>query len=296
MASSLKFVICGKNGQLSSAFSKLVSHDTVYFSHNEVDFTSLDSVTAAFTKHAPDVIINLCAYTNVEKAEDHKEQAYKANAETPKTLAKYCAQNNVILVHFSTDYVYAGEGNAPQSETTELSPLNIYGLSKLQGENEIVKINCKHLIFRTSWLFDGKSKNFFTTMMSLSMQRQTLSIINDQIGAPTHTYHLAQATLKAVNNAIKTDVFPSGIYNLCSSGEVSWFNYASLIFEKSEEKGCDLLLKCVKSVPSESYKTKAKRPLNSRLDCFKASEILNVKMPSWEEGVTLAMDESFEIN
>lgn len=284
-----RVVICGKNGQVASALRKQIEGAICLGREIVSKFIDYNDAASELGKHSPTLIINASAYTNVDKAEEEVEEAFNINAKIPENLAQYCKANNIPLVHYSTDYVYSGQGNKPQSEDAPKQPLNIYGKSKLEGENLTSTICDKILIFRTSWVFDSFNKNFMTTMLKLGAEREELSIIDDQIGAPTYADDIAIATVDAIKNAEKMDKFPSGVYNLCNKGEVSWYEYAQAIFKLAEKYDIPLKIKSVTPIPSEKYKTAAKRPLNSRLNCSKAEEVLRITMPDWQTSLEKAI-------
>lgn len=277
-----KIIIFGSNGQVGQALLKLSPDNTIAVTREKADFSNPDQVRKFLDNtETPKAIINTAAYTAVDKAEEDYETAYKVNAETPFVIAEYCLKQDIPLIHYSTDYVFSGEGSTPWQEGAPPSPLNKYGESKLAGEKLITQSGCKHIIFRTSWVYDHVHKNFLTTMLKLGAEREELNIVDDQTGAPTYAAHLAAATLKTLENN-----FQSGIYHLCNSGITNWYNFAVEIFDKAEKAGLALKIKKVNPIPSSAYKTPAKRPLNSRLDCSKAKNLLGITMPSWQDGLT----------
>jgi dTDP-4-dehydrorhamnose reductase len=289
-----KFIIIGKNGQLGSQLTKLLGNNAVAFSHSDCEFDNLKKTSEYLGNIKASAVFNASAYTNVDEAESNYHEALKANAEIPFCLAKYCKSKDIPLIHFSTDYVYSGDGNNSNNEDAPPSPINKYGKSKLEGEKNIIKTGCKHLIFRTSWVYDGYNKNFLTTMLKLAKEREELSIVADQIGAPTYAYDLAEKSIEAFYNATKELPFPSGIYNLCSQDTTNWNEFACKIFEYAKQHGIDLKINKVNKIKSDEYPTPAKRPLNSRLDCSKVKSVLNIQMPNWQNSLEKCMEQLIE--
>jgi dTDP-4-dehydrorhamnose reductase len=278
-------IIYGKNGQLGSALASLLGDDSISIASTDADFSVYENVAAKLKGISPAAIINATAYTNVDLAESEPQAAYKANVEIPEALAKYAREIDVPFVHYSTDYVFAGDGSAPHKEDDATAPLNVYGRTKLEGEQAVADAGGKYLILRTSWVYDATHKNFLNTMLRLGKEREELSIVGDQVGAPTFAGDLAEATLEVLNQESRISNlesgFPSGIYHLCNSGQTSWYEYAMAIFELAAEKNIPLKVKKVIPITSSQYLTPAKRPLNSRLDCTKAKSILRVELPDW---------------
>jgi dTDP-4-dehydrorhamnose reductase len=293
---NIKYIIIGKNGQLGSAFCNALKDEYIAFSHREFDFSAYDNITEAF-KHIPaKIVINCSAYTNVDQAEVEIDEAFKANATIPKNLAKYCLDHNLIFVHYSTDYVFKGSGQVLHNEESPTSPLNIYGKSKLAGEKAIVETGGKYLIFRTSWVYDINSANFFNKMLKLANEHEELSIVADQIGAPSYCEDIVNNTLLAIYKADNMINFPFGIYHLCNSGKTNWYEYANKIFELARQHNINLKVKKTYPITTSQFPTAAKRPLNSRLDCSKAKSILNIQMPNWLDSLEKSIKKKYENN
>lgn len=279
-------VVYGQNGQLGNALAKILQDNAVVFASREYDFSNLENIQQALKNIDAKVIINATAYTDVNKAETDEEAAFKANALIPEALAKYCKQEVIPFIHYSTDYVFPGVGEKPQNEDTQTSPLNAYGRTKLAGEEKIIAVGGKYLIFRTSWVYNHSHKNFFTTMLKLAAERESLSVVRDQYGAPTYAAHLAKATLEILRYCEQLNgKFPSGIYHLCNSGVTSWHGFAEAIFEEAKNAGITLKVKEVKAIPADDFPTPAKRPHNSLLDCSRVYNVFGVKMPDWQDGL-----------
>lgn len=284
-----KIVVFGGNGQVGSALGELLGNRAVVLKRDDADFTDPASLRTVLEKLQPTSVINAVAYTAVDKAEEEEQLATLINADAPQVIAEYCQEQNIPFVHYSTDYVFAGEGDLPRNTDAPTDPINAYGRSKLAGENNIKGIGGKHLIFRTSWVYDATGKNFLNTMLHLAANREDLSIISDQVGAPSYAPHIAEATIQTLDHAVSISDFPSGIYHLCGQGEASWYDFAQEIFSQAKALSVPLKIKNVKAIPTSEYPTPAKRPLNSRLDCSKTEEILGVAMPDWQKSLEVCM-------
>lgn len=289
-----KNIIIGKNGQLGSALMNLLGDKAICFSHTDYDFSNITQIEKALNNIKIIAIFNAAAYTNVDKAESEYEEALKANAKIPEALAKFCQKNDIPLIHYSTDYVYSGEGTQSNKETDAPCPVNKYGQSKLEGEKYILSSGCNHLIFRTSWVYDANGKNFLTTMLRLGSEREELAIVGDQVGSPTYAPDLAQQSILAFNNVVNNKNFPSGIYNLCNDGETNWHEFAKMIFQLAKSFGIQLKIEDINEIKTSEYITPAKRPLNSRLDCSKAKSVLNIHMPKWQMSLAKCMEKVIE--
>lgn len=273
-------LITGANGQLGECIKELSSKfeelNFIFKSSKELDITSFNSAKAIFEKHQFNYCINCAAYTAVDLAEDEKEKAFAVNAEGVKHLAILSKDYNTSLIHISTDFVFDGLKNTPYTETDAPNPINVYGASKLQGEQYIKELLDTYFIFRTSWLYSEYGNNFMKTMLRLSIQRQELNVVNDQIGSPTYAKDLAEVILKV----IKEDSTNYGMYHFSNKGETSWFGFAQEIF-KQKKIQINLL-----STTSENYKTKAKRPMFSVLNNSKNVKELGVIQKSWKKSLS----------
>ena len=207
-------------------------------------------------------------------------------------IAEACAQIKALLVHYSTDYVFDGEGTSKFNETYALKPLSVYGQTKALGEQAIQNAQCNYLIFRTSWVFAQKGKNFLKTMLALSQQREELSIIDDQIGAPTSAELIADVSAHAIVQTLR-DQTKIGIYHLVASGETSWFEYANYIFGQAKNLGVNLAIQQVNPIPTAAYPTPAKRPHNSRLNNQKIQHAFQIYLPDWKVHVQRTVVEVF---
>ncbi|WP_313626299.1 dTDP-4-dehydrorhamnose reductase [Kosakonia sp.] len=256
------------------------------------DFSNPQGVAETVRRIRPDVIVNAAAHTAVDKAESEPEFASLLNAKSVEAIAREAAKIDAWVVHYSTDYVFPGDGQTPWVETDSTAPLNVYGQTKLDGEIAL-RENCpKHLIFRTSWVYAGKGNNFAKTMLKLAKTRQELSVINDQFGAPTGAELLADCTAHAIRTAlIQPQV--AGLYHLVAGGETCWHDYAALVFAEARAAGVKLALNKLNPVTTESFPTPAKRPHNSRLNTDKFQHTFDLVLPDWELGVKRMLAELF---
>ena len=241
---------------------------------------------------APDIIVNAAAHTAVDKAESEPEVARTINALAPTLLAQEAKRSGAWLIHYSTDYVFDGSSDKPWVETDDTKPLNVYGKTKLEGEQFIRQSGCKHLIFRTSWVYAARGGNFAKTMLRLAKERDSLSVINDQIGAPTGAELLADLTAHAIRTALLKPEL-SGLYHVVASGEASWHGYASYVIDIAQKAGESMWItpENVLPVATSAFLTPAKRPLNSRLDTTKFQTAFGLVLPHWQLGVNRMLTE-----
>lgn len=291
----MKILLFGGNGQVGWELQRSLAplgNLTVLDRHNG-DLSNLAGIAASVQKLKPNVIVNAAAYTAVDQAESDAEQARLINSQAPGVLAKTAKACDAWLVHYSTDYVFDGSGDQPWQEDDTPAPLSVYGQTKLDGEIAIQQSGCLHLIFRTSWVYAARGHNFPKTMLKLAQQREQLSVINDQIGAPTGADLLADVTAHALRQA-QTDQTLSGLYHLTASGQTSWFDYAAYVFEQARQSGINLRLaeNGLQAIPTTEYPTPAKRPLNSRLNTTKLQTAFNLKLPPWQNGVKRMLTET----
>jgi dTDP-4-dehydrorhamnose reductase len=259
----------------------------------EVDFTNPDSIRSAVRAVEPAVIVNAAAYTAVDKAESELELATAINATGPGVLAEETKRLGGLLVHYSTDYVFDGSKLTPWVETDAPNPLNAYGRTKLAGDQAIQASGCDHLIFRTSWVYGARGNNFLLTMLRLGKERAELRIVDDQIGSPTSSECIAQATSDVLAQVLAPGGAGmqgrSGIYNLTSSGETSWFGFAKAILAEAAVRLGSPLPNLVPILTAD-YPTPAKRPANSRLSCQRLEQTFGVSLPHWEQALSLVLD------
>ncbi|WP_368198762.1 dTDP-4-dehydrorhamnose reductase [Aeromonas sp. R7-4] len=278
-------VLLGGNGQLGWAIrQQLGSVPLSVPLRTEGDYLQPERLVALVERLRPRVIINAAAYTQVDQAETEPALAYQINTQALAALAEVSRRLGALLVHFSTDYVFDGGGDRPWREEDRPNPLNVYGLSKWQGEQAIQASGCHHLILRTSWLHSPYRHNFVKTMLHLGQERASLSVVCDQIGAPTSAAMLARVTLSAIEQTLANPV-SCGLYHVTAIGETSWYDYARFIFAEARKGGGELKIRELNAVPTHAYPTAARRPLNSRLDTARFRSTFGLDLPHWREGV-----------
>jgi dTDP-4-dehydrorhamnose reductase len=285
----MKILLLGKNGQVGwelqrslAPLGEVLALDRHSTSHCG-DLTNLDGLTETVRLFKPDVVVNAAAYTAVDKAESDSETAHLVNALAPEALSRACTAIGATLVHYSTDYVFDGSGQTPWSETDATGPLNAYGRSKLAGEQGIAKQGAQHVIFRTSWVYGSVGGNFAKTMLRLAQEREKMTVIHDQFGAPTDAALLANLTALTLQSQQPL----SGIYHLAAAGVTTWFDYANYVLAKAKQLKPSLhyVVKDVVPVPTSEFPTPAQRPLNSRLNCSRLAQALQLRLPAWQTGV-----------
>lgn len=284
-----KVLVCGATGQVGSQICRLLGDHVIGISSKDIDFTEPDKLAAKLAEFEVGAIINAAAYTKVDKAEEEESTAHLINGEAPKILAAFAKTKDIPLIHFSTDYVFNGEGERPWKEGDNAGPINAYGRTKLEGEKGIEEVGGKYLIFRTSWVYNERGHNFVNTMLRLGKEKEVISVVEDQIGAPTYAWDIAGSVLKILEFSLAQDNFPRGIYHMCNSGKTSWFDFAEEILKIADAKGIELEVKEVKPMKTADYKTAAKRPVNSRLDCSKLRDSFGIVMPDWKDSLKKCM-------
>ncbi|KAF0254177.1 dTDP-4-dehydrorhamnose reductase [Pseudomonas putida] len=298
----MKILLLGKNGQVGwelqralSVLGEVVALDRhpAQTAYGELsgDLSNLAGLRQAITKVAPQVIVNAAAYTAVDKAETERELAHTVNALASQVMAEEAKRLDAWLVHYSTDYVFDGSGTAPWQETDPVAPVNYYGATKLEGEQLIAASGCKHLIFRTSWVYAARGNNFAKTMLRLAKDRPTLSVIADQVGVPTGADLLADVAVAALQQAMRKPEL-GGIYHLAPAGETTWHAYASYVIEFARQHGETLAVEAVNPITTAQYPTPASRPLNSRLATVKLRDAFSLHLPDWQLGVTRMLMEA----
>jgi dTDP-4-dehydrorhamnose reductase len=297
----MKILLFGKGGQVGwelqrslAPLGELVALGT---GSTELcgNFTNLEGIAETVRAVAPDIIVNAAAYTAVDKAESEPELSRIINASAPEVLANEAKRCGAWLIHYSTDYVYDGSGDQPWTETDATGPLNIYGKTKLEGEDAIRDSGCQHVILRTSWVYAARGGNFAKTMLRLAAERDCLNVINDQIGAPTGAELLADVTAHIIRVARQRPEV-SGLYNLTASGETSWHGYAGFVIDYARQAGVPIkvMAESILPVPTSAFPLPAQRPKNSRLDTRKLQDIFGLSLPHWQSGVTRMLSEIFE--
>jgi dTDP-4-dehydrorhamnose reductase len=276
----LRLLLTGRSGQVGGALERLLAPrgDLVALDRAALDLADAAAVGRAVAEAKPDVIVNAAAYTAVDRAERDADAAFAVNARAPAALAKAAAARDALLVHFSTDYVFDGAKGMPYVESDPTAPLNVYGRSKLEGEQAIAASGCRHYVFRTSWVYAPRGKNFVHTILAAAKAKPELRVVNDQHGAPTTGAMLAGAVAAILGDAALR-ARPSGVYHLTAAGETTWYGFATEILRRAG------LATPVLPVPSSDYPTPARRPANSRLDNAKARAAFGFALPDWRAGL-----------
>ena len=289
----MKILLLGKNGQVGwelqralAPLGNVVACDVDSPGESCADFSRPESLRTLLRRERPEVVVNAAAHTAVDRAESEPELARAINATAPGLLAEEASALGAWLVHYSTDYVFDGSGDAPRTEDAATSPLGVYGRTKLEGERLLQASGCRHLILRTSWVYAARGENFARTMLRLAAERDTLSVIDDQVGAPTGAELLADVTAHVLRHALlRPEV--SGLYHCVAAGETSWHGYARLVIEWARAAGHPVRVApgSIRPVPTSDYPTPARRPLNSRLDTGKLRGTFALSLPPWQAGV-----------
>ena len=300
MTTSHRILLTGANGQVGWELQRSLS------SLGEVvalDSKAMDLADAATVRHtvrdiAPHIIVNPAAYTAVDKAESEAELAHAVNATAPGILAEEAGRLGALLVHYSTDYVFNGSGDMSWREDDACDPINVYGATKLAGERAIQATGCRHLIFRTSWVYGARGSNFLLTMHRLMRERPELKIVADQIGAPTWCRDLAEATAQIVSQISSPasgldPMQPWGVYHMTNGGETSWHSFAQAIQALDTDDETRVATRLL-PIPSSDYPTPAKRPLNSRLDNDKLERTFGLRLQDWHAALALCMQANNE--
>ena len=296
--SGLKILLLGKGGQvgweLQRALAPLGEVVGLDYDSTELhgDFSRPERLAETVAAVRPDIIVNAAAHTAVDKAESEPDLARAINATAPAVLARCAAETGAWLVHYSTDYVFDGSGDQPRSEDAPTGPLSVYGQTKLEGEDAIRASGCRHLILRTSWVYAARGGNFAKTMLRLASERERLTVIDDQIGAPTGADLLADLTAQMLRTAMaQPDLDLSGTYHAVAGGQTSWHGYASFVVEQARRLGRELKVQAIDPVPTTAFPTPAKRPLNSRLATTKLQATFGLRLPPWQQGVERMLTE-----
>jgi dTDP-4-dehydrorhamnose reductase len=292
----MRILVTGVSGQVGGelvprlqGLGTVILHD-----RSTLDFAKADLITSTLDRDVPDLIINPAAYTAVDKAEDEPELATCINAEAPGIIARWAADHSVPLIHFSTDYVYDGSGDKPWREGDAPRPLGVYGESKLAGEKAIRAAGGSFLIFRICWVYAAKGRNFLRTISRLALERRELRIVGDQMGAPTSAASIADAVAKVLSGGIdrlrEQSADANGVVHFCASGETSWYGFTTAIVEGLKQRGVRLAVETVVPIRTAEYPTRAKRPLNSRLDLSQLKEIFGIVPSNWNIALAPELD------
>ena len=282
----MKILLTGKDGQVGFALHKKLASlgEVIATNRDTLDLADSQAIRIFIDQTQPDIIINPAAYTKVDQAENESELAFQINAIAPQVLAEKASELNIPIIHFSTDYVFDGLKHEPYLETDKVNPQSVYGMTKWQGE-EAVRNHKKHIILRTSWVFSSHGENFLKTILKLIQEKTSLNVVSDQIGTPTSTEALADATYYIVKNIFNDPDFKDfGTYHTTLEDETNWYHYACFITDEAKRLGLQTLMTSndIKSISSDAYPTLAKRPMNSRLDTTKIKKTFMLELPHWE--------------
>jgi dTDP-4-dehydrorhamnose reductase len=281
-----RILVTGRNGQVGWELERALAPlgDILACDRTRIDLAIADDIRTAVREAKPDIIVNAAAYTAVDKAEVEPELAMTINGTAPGILAEEARRHGALLVHYSTDYVFDGSKPTAYTEDDLPSPINSYGRSKLAGEHAIRASGCRHLILRTSWVYGLRGRNFLRTMMRLAAERDELRIVDDQIGAPTWSRMIAQATALALAAAEPLE----GLFHLASAGETSWFGFTEAILAGTKDRHRTPRLI---PIPTSEYPLPATRPANSRLDCSRLMREAAISLPHWRVALDLCLQD-----
>lgn len=290
------FLLIGANGQVGYELQRNLAclGRVVKTDRNELDLTNQDAIRQTIAQASPDFIVNAAAYTAVDKAESEPEVAMSINAIAVGVMAEEAKRLNIPLIHYSTDYVFDGQSDQAWRETDLVAPINVYGETKLAGERAIQQSGCHHLILRTSWVYGARGQNFLLTMRRLGRERDALSVVADQIGAPTWSRHIADVTAQILaqytGSSAQSDDYwhhHSGIYHLAASGQGSWYDFAKAIFEHLSVQGEKMAV--LSKTTTAAYPTPAQRPLFSCMNTDKLAETFSIRLPDWQDSLQLVL-------
>ena len=292
-----KILLTGVNGQVGHALStKLIQHNVIALTRAQLDLTKLDEIRRLVSEIKPDIIINPAGYTAVDQAESEPDLCYAVNATAVQVLAEEAAKINAGLIHFSTDYVFAGDKLNAYVEDDLVNPINIYGKSKLAGEQAIQSVDLPHIILRSSWIYSSYGNNFFNTILRLAQSQESMQIVADQHGAPTSSQCIADGVVHLLNNWQPNQQAQSGVYHFTNIGETTWHGFACEIINQYNSlqaqrhwPALKTKLENIIAVASADYPRAAHRPANSRLDNSKIKQTFNIELPSWQHGLQQVM-------
>lgn len=285
----MRILVFGKTGQVGMGLSRHLQGvgNVIVLGRHDVDLCDLSAIERSIESAHPDIIINAAAYTAVDRAETNSAAAELVNAKAPGVMAEMAESLGAVLIHYSTDYVFAGDAHQPYTEDARAQPLNVYGRTKLDGELAVREAASKYLILRTSWVYSNHGRNFFRTMLRLANEQKALRVVDDQYGAPTYAGSLSEATAKLIANITQTGDLPparAGVYHMTCAGITSWYGFAKEILKQAR-------IKEVRVVPisTSEYPTPAQRPIYSVLDNTRLAETFGIRLPSWQVGLQMCL-------
>jgi dTDP-4-dehydrorhamnose reductase len=297
---NLRILLTGKNGQVGGELATFLPHvgDVAAFDRNELDLSKPGNVRQAIRDVRPSIIVNAAAYTSVDQAEKEEKQAHIINVDAPALMAEEAKKIGATLVQYSTDYVFDGSSSRPYDEGDPPNPINVYGKTKLAGEEAIRAIGVPHLIFRTAWVYGTRGRNFLLTILRLATEREELKVVRDQFGAPTWSREIAKGTARVLaqlsEQGSHTVPSVSGTYHMTAAGKTSWFEFAEAILEETSRlprgtpwfetatKGQALVTRRVTAITTAEYPTPARRPAFSVLSNSRLKEIFGLELPDWK--------------
>lgn len=295
----MKILLFGKDGQVGWELRRSLSclGDLICLGRKEADLEDSAALHRVIQQHQPDILVNAAAYTAVDNAESDDTTAKAVNAVAVGVLAEEAAKHNAWLVHYSTDYVYDGTKSSPYVESDVTCPLSVYGKTKREGDELIRKHNPKHMIFRTSWVYAARGRNFIRTILGLAQKRDDLKVIDDQFGAPTSAGLIADVTALVIylvwqqSDQVRRDL--AGTYHLVAAGETNWFDFAQFVLEQAQARGVAVKVKPSQllAISTDEYRVTAKRPKNSRMATDKIREAFGIHLPHWHYHVDLMLDD-----
>jgi len=297
-----KILLTGVNGQVGGDLLPLLEQmgHVIAPTRADLDLSDAQAIRRFVRDIKPQWIVNPAAYTAVDKAENEPDLAYAINAEAPRAFGETAAELGIPVIHFSTDYVFNGEGSVPWVETDVTSPLGVYGATKLAGEQALASTGAAHLIFRTSWVYSSRGKNFLLTILRLAQQKEELRIVNDQHGAPTWSRDLARMVAHVMRTTSGTTTLSSlhavraveGIYHAAGSGATTWFGFAQEFLRQAAAARAEVKFARLIPISSSEYPTPARRPTNSRLNCARLHKLFGFTLPPWQESAAAVISEA----
>lgn len=296
----MRILLFGKDGQIGSRLQHSLAPigNILALGRKELDLANLEGLQRRLNAACPDIIVNAAAFTDVERAEIEPARARAINCDAVEVMAQYAVQNGASLVHYSTDYVFNGKKESPYTENDVTAPLNVYGVTKCDGEMVVRSTQCRHLILRTSWIYSSSGTNFARTILRLAHERDTVQVVDDQIGSPTSARLIADITADILKRIAHRE-WPmnfDGTFHVTASGYTSWYGFARFLIEEGHRAG--MKLKCwpegIRAVKSSEYETAAERPMNSRLSTEKMLRVFGVQLPPWTEDASRLVSELTE--